>query len=135
MALRGFEQRPDSKRGKVANKGEIPEPIQDSIDPPSWLVEPDLAEFWQLVNLNRAAGVAIRRVDAELYADLATVMGRMRECSDELYLKLAKQVNELRSALNVGPRNRARAGVRDTQKPKAVNPMAALIRMPSASGE
>jgi hypothetical protein len=56
---------------------------------------------------------------------------------DEYYLKLAKQINELRSQLNMGPRNRARAGVRDTQKPKAVNPMAALIRMPGpvASGE
>ena len=127
--------KPDSKRGKVANKGIIPAPIQESIDAPAWLNECQVLEFWRLVDLNRAAGVPIRRVDAELYADLADVMGRCREASDELYLKLAKQVNELRSALNMGPRNRARAGVRDTQAPKAVNPMAALIRMPMASGE
>lgn len=130
MGFKGPQRRPDSVRGKIANEGKIPEPIQDQIEAPAWLAEPDLTEFWRLVDLNRGAGVSIRRVDAELYADLAVVMGRMRDASDQMYLKLAKQVNELRSALNMGPRNRARAGVKDTQKPKAVNPMAELVRLP-----
>ena len=135
MALRGLQQAPDSKRGRVANKGEIPVAIQETIEAPLWLTEDRLHEFWRMVDLNRAAGVAIRRVDADIYADLADCMVRQREADGDQYLRIARQINDLRAQLNMGPRNRARAGVHDKQAPKAVNPMAALIRMPAAVGQ
>ncbi|MCG3778038.1 MAG: hypothetical protein JW388_0744 [Nitrospira sp.] len=126
MALRGPQQAPDSRRGLVANRGAATEIIQDEITAPKM----DAARrkiFLRLVAENRAAGVAIRQIDADFYSDLADCMIRSAEATDELYLRWVKHINDLRSALNMGPRNRQRAGIRDTQPAKAVNAQLALI--------
>ena len=115
MALRGLQQNPDSRRGKIANRGPATETIQDVIVAPKL----DAARrklFLRLVAENRAAGVAIRQIDADFYADLADCMIRSAEATDELYLRWVKHINDLRSALNMGPRNRQRAGISDKQK-------------------
>jgi hypothetical protein len=42
-------------------------------------------------------------------------------------LAWGRQIDELRSQLNIGPRNRQRAGIKDTRKPTALSPTLALI--------
>ena len=128
MGARGFQPRPDSKRGTVANGGIIPEPIQEDITPPTWCKSDRLKLFQKLVAENRAAGVAIRQVDADQYAELADAMiERRNETDGRTKLAWGRQIDELRSQLNIGPRNRQRAGIKDTRKPTAVNPMLAII--------
>jgi len=128
MGARGFQPRPDSKRGTVANGGIIPEPIQEDITPPTWCKSDRLKLFQKLVAENRAAGVAIRQVDADQYAELADAMiERRNETDGRTKLAWGRQIDELRSQLNIGPRNRQRAGIKDTRKPTAVNPTLAII--------
>lgn len=128
MGARGFQPRPDSKRGTVANGGVIPEPIQEDITPPVWCKSDRLKLFQKLVAENRAAGVAIRQVDNDQYAELADAMiERRNETDGRTKLAWGRQIDELRSQLNIGPRNRQRAGIKDTRKPTAVNPTLAII--------
>jgi hypothetical protein len=128
MGARGFQPRPDSKRGTVANGGVIPEPIQEDITPPVWCKSDRLKLFQKVVAENRAAGVAIRQVDADQYAELADAMiERRNETDGRTKLAWGRQIDELRSQLNIGPRNRQRAGIKDTRKPTAVNPTLAII--------
>lgn len=135
MGLRGFQPRPDSKRGTVANGGTIPEPIQEDIAPPAWCKSDRLKLFKRLVAENRAAGVAIRQVDADQYAELADAMLERREESDgRTKLAWGRQIDELRSQLNIGPRNRQRAGIKDTKKPTGLNPQLAYIARAKSTG-
>ena len=128
MGARGFQPRPDSKRGTVENGGIIPEPIQEAITPPAWCKADRLKLFQKLVAENRAAGVAIRQVDADQYAELADAMiERRNETDGRTKLAWGRQIDELRSQLNIGPRNRQRAGIKDTRKPTAINPTLAII--------
>jgi hypothetical protein len=128
MGARGFQPRPDSKRGTVANGGVIPEPIQEDITPPTWCKSDRLKLFQKLVAENRAAGVAIRQVDADQYAELADAMiERRNETDGRTKLAWGRQIDELRSQLNIGPRNRQRAGIKDTRRPTAINPTLAII--------
>ena len=128
MGARGFQPRPDSKRGTVENGGIIPEPIQEAIAPPAWCKSDRLKLFQKLVAENRAAGVAMRQVDADQYAELADAMiERRNETDGRTKLAWGRQIDELRSQLNIGPRNRQRAGIKDTRKPTAVNPTLAII--------
>jgi len=128
MGARGFQPKPDSRRGAIANGGVIPEPIQEDITAPPWCKDKVLAEFKRLVAQNRAAGVAIRQVDADQYAELADAMvERQNESDSRTKLAWGRQIDELRSQLNIGPRNRQRAGIKDTRKPTALSPTLALI--------
>jgi hypothetical protein len=135
MGARGFQPRPDSKRGTVANGGVIPEPIQEDITPPTWCKSDRLKLFQKLVAENRAAGVAIRQVDADQYAELADAMiERRNETDGRTKLAWGRQIDELRSQLNIGPRNRQRAGIKDTRKPTALSPTLALIERAKRNG-
>lgn len=128
MAQRGFQQKPDSRRGAIVNGGVIPEPIQEDIAPPVWLKGAALKEFHRLVSLNRAAGVAIRQVDADQYAELADAMiERQSEGDGRIKQAWVRVISDLRSELNIGPRNRQRAGIKDTRKPTTVSPTLAFI--------
>ena len=135
MGARGFQTRPDSKRGTVANDGIIPEPIQEDITPPAWCKSDRLKLFHKLVAENRAAGVAIRQIDADQYAELADAMiERRNETDGRTKLAWGRQIDELRSQLNIGPRNRQRAGIKDTRKPTALSPTLALIERAKQRG-
>lgn len=128
MGLRGIQRQPDSRRGAIENGGVIPEPIQEDITPPAWCKADRLKLFRKLVSENRAAGVAIRQVDADQYAELADAMlSRIAETDGRTKLAWGRQIDELRSQLNIGPRNRQRAGIKDTKKPTATHPQLALI--------
>lgn len=130
MGARGFQTQPDSKRGRVENGGVIPDPIQESLECPSWLKGPARKEFAKLVELNRAAGVAIRQIDADLYAELADLVLERRGIKDTREkLAIGRQIDELRSALNIGPRNRQRAGIKDTVKAKGLSKTLSLIEL------
>lgn len=128
MGLRGVQRQPDSRRGLIENGGVIPEPIQEDIQPPAYCKADRLKLFRKLVSENRAAGVAIRQVDADQYAELADAMIELRNETDAR-VKQAwfRQIADLRSELNIGPRNRQRAGIKDTVKPKAASPTLAII--------
>ena len=129
MGLRGFQPRPDSKRGAVENGGIIPEPIQEDITPPAWCKADRLKLFKRLVAENRSAGVAIRQIDADQYAELADAMlSRQVETDGRTKLAWGRQIDELRSQLNIGPRNRQRAGIKDTRKPTTESAALALIK-------
>lgn len=135
MAQRGFQPRPDSRRGLIENGGVIPEPIQEDITPPAWCKADRLKLFRKLVSENRAAGVAIRQVDADQYAELADAMlSRIAETDGRTKLAWGRQIDELRSQLNIGPRNRQRAGIKDTKKPTATSPTLAFIQRAKSSG-
>jgi hypothetical protein len=128
MGLRGFQTKPDSRRGSIENGGVIPEPIQEDIIAPPWCKGQVLRQFDKLVSENRAAGVAIRQVDADQYAELADAMlARQKEEDGRTKLAWGRQIDELRAQLNIGPRNRQRAGIKDTKKPSALSPTLALI--------
>jgi len=128
MGLRGLQRQPDSRRGAIENGGVIPDPIQEDITAPSWCKGPTLRQFQKLVAENRAAGVAIRQVDADQYAELADAMlQRQKEEDGRTKLAWGRQIDELRSQLNIGPRNRQRAGIKDTKKASAMSPALAFI--------
>ena len=117
MAVRGFQQQPGSRRFDVENRAGLPEPIQEQLTPPPGCKGAAKKEFLRLVEQNRAAGVAIRQIDADIYAELAAATGeREEEVDPQRRLAWGRQINELRSQLNMGPRNRARAGVKDTRR-------------------
>lgn len=135
MGLRGFQTQPDSKRGRVENGGIIPEPVQEALECPAWLKGSARKEFSKLVELNRAAGVAIRQIDADLYAELADLVLVRRETSDVRdKLAIGRQIDELRSALNIGPRNRQRAGIKDSKKPAGMSKTLSLIELSKRAG-
>jgi hypothetical protein len=92
-----------------------------------------LKQFHRLVFQNRAAGVAIRQVDSDQYAELADAMAeRAKESDGRVKQAWTRVIAELRSELNIGPRNRARAGVKDVRKPTAVSPTAGYIQRAKA---
>lgn len=133
MGLRGPQPRPDSTRSLMASGGVVVEPIQEDVRPPSWLAKPARRLFARLVDQNRRAGVSIRVVDAEQYADLAEAMIRHQEATDNReWLAIGRRIDELRSQLNIGPRNRARAGVRDTRKPAEKSLTAKVLELAKA---
>ncbi len=135
MGLRGIQRQPDSRRGAIENGGAVPEPIQEDITPPAWCKNDRLRLFRKLVSENRAAGVAIRQVDADQYAELADAMlSRIAETDGRTKLAWGRQIDELRSQLNIGPRNRQRAGIKDTKKPTAASPTLAFIQRAKSSG-
>lgn len=128
MGLRGFQRQPDSRRGAIENGGVVPDPIQEDITAPAWCKGSTRRQFDKLVAENRAAGVAIRQVDADQYAELADAMiQRQNETDGRTKLAWGRQIDELRSQLNIGPRNRQRAGIKDTKKPAAMSPALAFI--------
>jgi len=128
MPFTGPHRRPDSRRGLKENGGVIPEPIQEDITPPAWCKSDRLKLFQKLVAENRAAGVAIRQVDADQYAELADAMIERRNESDgRTKLAWGRQIDELRSQLNIGPRNRQRAGIKDVVQHKGISKTLAII--------
>lgn len=128
MGARGFQRQPDSVRGRIENGGIIPEPIQEDIIPPDWCQGAQLKLFHKLVAENRAAGVAIRQVDSDQYAELADAMIERRNESDgRTKLAWGRQIDELRSQLNIGPRNRQRAGIKDVKHHKGLSKTLAII--------
>lgn len=135
MGARGVQRRPDSQRGLAENGGSPVEPIQEDISAPSWCKTDRLKLFQKLVAENRAAGVAIRQVDADQYAELADAMiERRNEADGRTKLAWGRQIDELRSQLNIGPRNRQRAGIKDTRKPTVISKTLALIERAKQRG-
>jgi hypothetical protein len=45
------------------------------------------------------------------------------------WLAIQREIDELRAQLNMGPRNRARAGVRDVKKDKAKSAAATVLEL------
>ena len=130
MGMRGPQRRPDSERGIAENGGVVCEPIQETIEAPAHLSRAGKKEFARLVEQNRAAGVSIRSIDADQYADLAEAILRRRQTDDHReWMAFGRQIDELRSQLNMGPRNRARAGIRDLKKPSSKSITAKVLEL------
>ena len=133
MGTRGRLQQPDSRRGLVANGGEIPTPIQEILACPPWLKGAEKVEFERLVTENRAAGVSMRTVDSELYAELAVTQIAFRKEKDGNERRaFLRCMSQLRKDLNIGAGNRARVGIKDHEKKAAPPRVAGLLRMPGA---
>jgi hypothetical protein len=112
MGARGFQPRIDP-----AKEVQL---IQEEITPPPGLNAKAKKLFSRLVDQNRRSNVSILQVDSEQYADLANAMLRRDAVTDNReWLAIQREIDELRAQLNMGPRNRARAGVRDVKKDKA----------------
>lgn len=121
MGFRGPQRKLDSTRG-ITQFGPGASVVQDPIRTPPGLTRPEKRLFEQLVAGNRAAGVSIRGIDGPLYLELARLMLALEEAAGDVRLQLAigRRLSELRSELNLGPRNRARSGQPDvapTAKP------------------
>lgn len=105
MGLRGPAPKPEKQRPEYHL-------FQEAISPPPGTGVKVRKIFERLVAENRAANVSIRQVDAQLYADLATLLLKRDSTDDDRhYLALQRQINDIRSLLCMGPRNRVRAGV------------------------
>ena len=105
MGLRGPAPRPENMKAPY-------ELIQEDIAPPPGTPAKVRKVFERLVAENRAANVSIRQVDAQLYADLATLLLKRESTDDDrLYLAIGRQISDLRAQLAIGPKNRWRAGV------------------------
>jgi hypothetical protein len=104
--------------------------VQEVMTPPAGLSPEELHIFDCLVDENRAAGVPQRQVDASLYADLASATVRRALADDDrVWLALTRQIEEIRGQLCMGPRSRARAGLKDTAAPVAVSAMARVLEL------
>jgi hypothetical protein len=113
------------------NGGVMPTPIQENLVAPSWLKGVEKAEFGKLVDENRAAGVSMRAVDAELYAELAVTQIAFRKERDGNERRaFLRCMSQLRKDLNIGAGNRVRVGIKDHEKNTVVPKEARLIRMP-----
>lgn len=108
MGLRGPQRKLDSTRG-IAQFGPGASVVQDPIRTPPGLTRPEKRLFEELVAGNRAAGVSIRGIDGPLQ------------------LAIGRRLSELRSELNLGPRNRARSGQTDIQP--ALQPQSPIGRV------
>jgi len=131
MGLRGPQRKLDSTRG-IAQFGPGAAVVQDPIRTPPGLTRPEKRLFEELVAGNRAAGVSIRGIDAALYLELARLMLALEEAAGDVRLQLAigRRLSELRSELNLGPRNRARAGQPDVAPaPKPLSPVQKIIAL------
>lgn len=130
MGQRGPLRQPDSRRGLIETGGKTADPIQEEIICPDWVKGKARREFSRLVEQNRAAGVAIRLVDADQYAELAdAIVARQEEKDPRIKISWSRQISELRSQLNIGPRNRRRVGIRDEkEKPKLSRQMEFINR-------
>ena len=128
MGLRGPQRKLDSTRG-IAQFGPGASVAQDPIRTPPELTRPEKRLFEELVAGNRAAGVSIRGIDGPLYLELARLMLALEEAAGDVRLQLAigRRLSELRSELNLGPRNRARSGQTDIQP--ALQPQSPIGRV------
>ena len=122
MGARGFQPRIDP--------GKEVQVIQEEITPPPGLTAKAKKLFSRLVDQNRRSNVSILQVDSEQYADLANAMLRRDAATDNReWLAIQREIDELRAQLNMGPRNRARAGVRDVKKEKAKSAAATVLEL------
>jgi hypothetical protein len=122
MGARGFQPRIDP-----AKEVQL---IQEEITPPPGLTPKAKKLFARLVDQNRRSNVSILQVDSEQYADLANAMLRRDAVTDNReWLAIQREIDELRAQLNMGPRNRARAGVRDVKKEKAKSAAATVLEL------
>lgn len=123
MGLRGPLPRPENVK--------VVEPlVQEDIRPPKRLKAAERRIFLELVADNRAAGVPIRKADAALYADLASVTVRCEDAStDHDYLAYQRLMDSLRQQLCIGPRARARANIKAPAKTEAKSGMAAVLAL------
>jgi hypothetical protein len=122
MGARGFQPRIDP-----AKEVQL---IQEEIVPPPGLNAKAKKLFARLVDQNRRSNVSILQVDSEQYADLANAMLRRDAATDNReWLALQREIDELRAQLNMGPRNRARAGVRDVKKQEIKSAAAKVLEL------
>ena len=132
MSSLGRIPKNDSTRGLAANGGEMPTMIQEILACPSWLKGKEKVEFEKLVAENRAAGVSMRAVDAELYAELAVTQIQFRAERDGNERRaFLRCMSQLRKDLNIGAGNRVRVGIKDHEKKAAAPKVAGLLRMPA----
>jgi hypothetical protein len=122
MGARGFQPRIDPVKEVQL--------IQEEIVPPPGLSAKAKKLFARLVDQNRRSNVSILQVDSEQYADLANAMIRRDAVTDNReWLAIQREIDELRAQLNMGPRNRARAGVRDVKKQAAKSAAATVLEL------
>lgn len=113
MNSRGPLPQPDSRRGIAENGGTAPEPIQDVVNPPSWLTKPEREYFAEVIDLQRAAGVGIRTVDAEQYGRYVRMCFMQRKEKDHReYLAIGRGIDQLCGVLCIGEYPRQRVGIR-----------------------
>jgi hypothetical protein len=131
---RGPLSQPDSRRSVAENGGAAPEAIQDVMNPPSWLTKAEKEYFVEVIDMQRAAGVGMRAIDAELYARYVrfTFMFRKSKDSGEMG-QFARRINEIAAVLGIGEYSRQRMGIRG-KKADTKGKLARLIEMKQKNG-
>lgn len=124
MTVSGPLRQPDSRRGSAEPSVEV---IQDELVPPTWLKKKERDEFHQLIAKQREAGVGMRVIDAEGYAQYIRLCADFRESKDTRErLAIRRGLDALSLQLCIGEYARQRIGVRG-KKQKQKSALALMI--------
>jgi hypothetical protein len=127
MNSRGPLPQPDSKRGIRGTNEAAAEFVQEMPECPKWLKKKEQrAEYAAIVDAQMAAGVGIRKTDAELYARLVILRQDFRDAENADDRQAAQRVmTSLEQQLVIGELHRQRVGIRG----KTVQPKSKLALM------
>lgn len=113
MNSRGPLPQPDSRRGIQGTNGAATEFLQDDLQPPKYLKGAQKAEFIELIRQQREAGVGMRHVDADGYAEYVILRGDFRAARTvDDRLKIRRGMTPLAMQLCIGEYARQRSGIR-----------------------
>jgi hypothetical protein len=134
MNSRGPLPQPDSQRGIRENGGALPEFVQEELIAPSWLTKAEKEYFAEVVENQRAAGVGMRKVDAENYGRYVRMCFMQRKEKDPRQaLAIGRGIDQLCGVLCIGEYPRQRVGIRG-KKADTKGKLARLIEMKQKNG-
>lgn len=124
MTPTGPLRQPDSQRGSRETPTEA---IQEDFDCPPWLTKKERVEFESLIQKQREAGVGMRSVDAESYANYVRLQCDFRSSKDARErLAIRRGLDALGMLLCIGEYARQRIGIRG-RKVKEKSKLALMI--------
>ena len=128
MNSRGPLPQFDSRRGLEGTNGAAAEFVQEQLDTPACLKTKKLKdEFRRIVDLQIAAGVGVRRADAEQYAEYVQLVADFWEANSPNDRQSARRVmTAMEDQLVIGERARQRVGIRG-KKVQAKSKLALMV--------
>lgn len=105
----------------------MPDFVQEELTAPSWLTKAEREYFGEVIDQQRAAGVGMRKVDAENYGRYVRMCFMQRKEKDPRQaLAIGRGIDQLCGVLCIGEYPRQRIGIRG-KKPQEKGKLAIMM--------
>jgi hypothetical protein len=112
----------------------MPEFVQEELVAPSWLTKAEKEYFAEVIENQRAAGVGMRKVDAENYGRYVRYCFQLRKEKDPRQaLAIGRGIDQLCGVLCIGEYPRQRVGIRG-KKADTKGKLAIMIAKKNGTG-